>query len=213
MKCYELSQKHFGISSKETAFSILNLSFVKGNRGQLSGQFGAKKLRKRAIEMYKETIGYETAEVAESMFMLADVYSVEDSYQKALSLYTESYEIRKKIFSEESEEVAQSLAGLASIKSDLQDTATAEKYYLEALRIREKLHGRHHLKVALVCVNLGALYKTMGKLELTVPLYKRALEIRERKLGPKHPLTERIRKNFKRAEIDFKSKESSLKIK
>jgi tetratricopeptide (TPR) repeat protein len=60
----------------------------------------------------------------------------------------------------------------------------------------EQQQGAAHLDTAEAASILAELYRAQGKYEQAEPLYQRALAISEQQLGPQHPTTQIIRRNY-----------------
>jgi len=133
-----------------------------------------------------ETALGEHSELAETLNILAEIYTLQVNYTDAESLFLRSLEIWEKALGTEHPNVAATLNNLAFLYREMGRYAAAEPLHLRSLEIKEKALGKEHPDVAKTLNNLASLYREMGRYEDAEPLYLKSLKIREKALGKEH---------------------------
>jgi len=133
-----------------------------------------------------KNFGPEHPDVAKVLNNLANLYSTQGKYGRALPLHNRALEIKEKVLKPEHPDVASSLNDLAVLYHDQDKYEDALSLYERALAIREKVLGPEHPNVADTLYNLAILYKNQENYEKALLLYERALAIREKVLGSEH---------------------------
>ncbi|HEV8483750.1 MAG TPA: tetratricopeptide repeat protein, partial [Blastocatellia bacterium] len=157
-----------------------------GLRG--AGKFSeALALGERALEIRERTVGKDHADVAQSLFNLANIHKDQGDFDKAEDLYRRALEIREKALGREHPHVAQALNNLAILYKDKGDFANAEQFNRCALDILEKALGPEHPAVAGSLGNLAEVARLRGNYTDAEDLNQRSIEILQKALGPEHP--------------------------
>jgi tetratricopeptide (TPR) repeat protein len=135
-----------------------------------------------------EKFGTRDPRLARTLNDLAAVYSTQEKYAEAESLYYRALEILKNALGAEHPDLATTLNNVAVLYDAQGRYSEAEALYRRALAIDEKALGPEHGDIATDLHNLAALYENQGKYTEAEPLYLRALAIDEKVLGPDHPI-------------------------
>jgi tetratricopeptide (TPR) repeat protein len=161
--------------------------------GYLNTQLGqytqAEELFKRALTQHEQLLGPMHYEVADDLFLLANVYGRQGRFDEAEPLFLRSLAIREKVLGANHLKVARSLIGLTTLYRKQKKFALAESMGLRALGILEKSLGADHPDLASILNQLANLYFDADKFDQAEPLFRRALAIRMKTLGPDHPDT------------------------
>ena len=140
-----------------------------------------------ALALRKKYSPTEDAQVAISLFHMANVHQRQADYDKAESLYHQAESIQEKVLGPEHPDLANTFNALGNLNNDKGDYARAESFYLRALKIREKALGHDHLDVATVLHNLGVLSYYKGNYAQAESYYQRALKMEVKIAGPEYP--------------------------
>jgi serine/threonine-protein kinase len=142
---------------------------------------------KDALELRKQTLGAEHADVAATMNNLALVLHAKGDFPAAEKLYRDALEMRRKLFGEKSREVGASLNNIGLFFKDKGDYEASESHLRQALKLRRELFGASHVDVAETLNELGVLMHRQGKFAQAEPFAREALAMRRGLLGEDHP--------------------------
>jgi serine/threonine-protein kinase len=140
-----------------------------------------------ALELRRQVLGIEHADVASTQNNLALLLHARGDFDEAERFYQGSLAMRRRLFGEKSPEVAASLNNFGLFLKDKGDYAAAESHLRQALDLRRALFGSVHTDIAETLNELGVLMKKGGDLAAAEPLYREALEMRRHLLGEDHP--------------------------
>ncbi len=146
----------------------------------------AEPLAQKALAIREKWLGPDHLEVAQSLNILAELYSELNKQPEARLLYQRALRIREQALGPNHPDVAQSLNYLAILAKEQGNFREAEPLYQKALTIREQTLGLNHPLVAQSLNNLANLSKSQGNFRAAEPLYQRALAIQEKALGIEH---------------------------
>ena len=144
-------------------------------------------LLKDALELRRQALGPEHADVASTINNLALVMHAMGDFGAAEQFYQDALKMRRKLFGEKSAEVTASLNNLGLFLKDKGDYEAAESHLRQALALRRALFGAVHIDVAETLNELGVLLKKKGDFPAAEQLYREALEMRKKLLGEDHP--------------------------
>ena len=147
----------------------------------------AASLAEQAIALRRELFGDDSAEVADSREVLAQVKLVQADYDAARELLGRVRDVRASRFGRESVEYAKALYGMASLEMQMSNDAQAAEILERVLPLRERLLGSDHLDVARTLNLLAIVSRRLDRPDRAEALYRRAITIYERTLGPDHP--------------------------
>jgi len=157
---------------------------------------------RRALSL-REEFGRESAEVAESLHILAILYHRKRDYVQAEPLYRRAVAIYEKLFGGDDLHVAEVDANLGEMYKSKGDYNAAERTLIRVVEIREKKLDPNDLNLGYAVNNLGLLYQTRGEYGRAEQLFSRALKIFERAFGPDDPSVATVLNNLAEA---FRSK-------
>jgi len=120
---------------------------------------------------------------------IANVYSDQGIYEKALNYYEKALSIREKVLGTEHPDTASTYNNIANVYTNQSDYKKALEYYGKALSICEKVLGTEHLYTASTYNNIALVYSNQSDYERALEYYGKALSISERVLGSEHPDT------------------------
>jgi CHAT domain-containing protein/Tfp pilus assembly protein PilF len=141
----------------------------------------------QALEIREQALGPDHADVAKSLFNLANIQSDKGDYAKAEPLYRRALEIRERALGPDHISLASYLNNLGLHYSETGDYAKAQPLLRRGLEILERTLGPDNIGLGNTLNNLAGLYNRMGDVIEAERLYTRALAIREKALGPEHP--------------------------
>lgn len=144
-------------------------------------------LHREALAIRRELRGNEDADVAASLYGLAEV--IENDYRpdEAQPFYREALAIRRKVLGNEHVDVATSLRGLASALGGEYRLQESEVLFREALALRRKLLGNEHSDVASSLQELAYVLGKQDKLAEAERLGYEALAMQRKLLVTDHP--------------------------
>jgi serine/threonine-protein kinase len=146
----------------------------------------ASELVERALESRRELFGVDSAEVADSRLLLANVRTAQADYDAARELMDQALALRGSLFGEETEEYAEALYGKARVEVFAANDREARDLIERVLALRERLHGPDSIEVAKVLDVLGIVSRRLDDPEQAEAAYRRSLAIGERVLGSEH---------------------------
>lgn len=165
-----------------------------------------KKEYESALPMFEESLaidaelyGRDHPEVAAKINNLALLMRVQGDYVGAKPLYEEALEIYERCNGRNHPEVALTLGNIAGMLNDQKNFEAAKPLFDESLAIFESVYGRDHPNVATAINNVALLMLSrdpVGSREEAMKLGREACLICERALGPSHPLTHQMRRNW-----------------
>ena len=114
-------------------------------------------------------------DVIESLNSVANMYTDQNKYIEAESIYKWALQISEKSINQYPSFMALSLNNLALLYCDQGRYEEAEPMYKRSLEIRERILGSEHPDVALSLNNLAELYRIQGRYVEAEPLFNRVL--------------------------------------
>ena len=130
----------------------------------------------KALEIYKDNGKQENI----AMFYndLANIYSFQAKYQKALKLYRKALKINTSILGEKHPAIAINHNNIGQLLDTLRDSDGALKEYEEALKILifNKYH-ENHKDFAMIYNNIATILAKQGDYEASLALFKKSLAI------------------------------------
>lgn len=126
-------------------------------------------------------------DIANCLFWIAELHTVQGSYCEAELLYQEALRLRQRQLGDEHLDIANCLDSLAALYRWQGRYCESESLYEKALALKLNLLGNEHPAVAVSLNNLAALYYWQERYGEAEPLYKQALSLRRQLLGPEHP--------------------------
>ncbi len=147
----------------------------------------AEEAARRALALRREASTDTSADVAESLDLLATLAHDRGEVEAAAELSLEALAIARRARPAAHPIV---IAALTGHSTNLQvqgryDEALALRR--EALTLAQQVHGRDHAEVGYLMQDLGYLEARSGRPRAAVPLYRQALTTQRRLLGPRHP--------------------------
>ncbi|WP_086933672.1 tetratricopeptide repeat protein [Agarilytica rhodophyticola] len=128
--------------------------------------------------------------LADTLTLLASVYTYSGKYKDAEPLFEESLGIYKKLLSKDelsqSVAYAETLALYGEFKYYTADYDEAKKYLVEAIDILSPLANGQHEELATALNNLAVLQHTEGKFDSAKKNMQQAIEIQKNILGEEH---------------------------
>lgn len=159
----------------------------------------AKEYYTQALKLREQLFGMESAEVAQTLSGLGELYQTQEALQDAENCYIRALEIRKKATHPVDADIATSLADLAGIYDEQGNYIQAEEYYRQARALRERVSRApiyQSTDTAQLYGNMARFYRVVGRYEQAAELYQYALEIYQRVLGPEHRKVALILNNY-----------------
>ena len=141
------------------AFTLSNLGYLQLNKSRFDLAVETLLL---AWEKFQIAQKQSTAEAADCLSRLSQVYRTQGKQNQALEFETMALQTRQKLFGDNSEEVAASYneLGLIHTLSD-NDLDKALEMYEKAQALYQKIHGENHPKLAIAAINIGINYQRL----------------------------------------------------
>jgi serine/threonine-protein kinase len=144
-------------------------------------------LAAEALRLRRETLPAGSAEAAESMDQLGEIYRLKADEARAEPLLRAALAARRAGLAADDPAVIESLGHLGRLLEDLGRFAAAEEPFRHALAASERRFGKDSVETARRLDDLATNQSDLGRRSAAFELLRRALEIRERKLGPNAP--------------------------
>ncbi|MBL0157232.1 MAG: serine/threonine protein kinase [Bryobacterales bacterium] len=179
----QLSRKNMGADHPAVATATDALGKVLGEQGKYA----------EAIPVLEEAVrlrsapGAAAADLASSLYELANVYFYAGRYPEAEALNQRVLAISRRIYGERHPRVAEALVNLGAIQQDLGHYAEAERFHRQALPITQAYYGADHYRTASNITMVARALVFQKRLEEAVALLQQALAIQQRVFGKSHP--------------------------
>ncbi|MBL8852328.1 MAG: CHAT domain-containing protein [Planctomycetaceae bacterium] len=141
-------------------------------------------LLQRVIELQKEILDGDHADLATSYSSLADMYDSMGDVSRAREHYSRALQVLETVVGNRHVRYGICLHNLAKLEAADGDLAKSEALYSETLIIFENAYGRRHPEVATVLSNLA---DVCAETKQAISLLRESLEIRAETLGKSHP--------------------------
>jgi stress response protein SCP2 len=141
----------------------------------------------RILAINEKKLGKDHPDLVTNLDDLAEIYSAQERYKEAESLYQRSLEINEKAFKNDTK-LAQSLENLADLYYQQERYGDAEPLYQRSLKIKKIVSGNNHPDIAVSSKKLALLYVTpeYENYEEAEQLFKKCLSIEEKHFGKDH---------------------------
>ena len=154
-------------------------------------------LHERALAINEKVLGPEHPETAFSLTLLGFQFQAKGDFAGARPLHERVLVTCEKVFGPDHPNTAFHLSGLATCVQAQGDLERARLLLERALTINEKVHGPQNDSTAQSFNRLAILLHDQGELTDARMYYQHALATLEIS-SPKHPNTNRLRRNFAR---------------
>jgi tetratricopeptide (TPR) repeat protein len=143
-----------------------------------------------------QVLGEEHPYVATFLNNLAGSLKAQGKYDEALIYANQSLDINKRVLGNEHPSTLTSIACVAGNLQAKGDYAAAEPFLRQVISGKSRILGNEHPEMASALNNLAGLLKNTGRSEVAHLCGWLALAIATRALGPNHPITKQLRKNW-----------------
>jgi len=147
----------------------------------------ALSLARRAVQLYHEGSGPQSADVAGATNMVGSVLRELGDRVGARAAHEQALAIFEHVLGPDHPNVATLVTNLGLVLRDLGKLGEARAALERALVISERVYGQDHPSVASGVNTLGLVLQDLGELAGARAAYERALAIDERVYGPEHP--------------------------
>jgi non-specific serine/threonine protein kinase/serine/threonine-protein kinase len=152
------------------------------------GLYGnAQPLLERALQIRRDRLGTDHADVADSLEELGRLLQNTGRYEQARPLFEEALAIREAVSPRDDAAVVESLINLANLHRSKGETAPARTLYGRALALSDTTFAPDDPRLGDVLNSIAELMRRTGEYQAARPLYEKSLAIREKALGPEHP--------------------------
>mgnify|MGYP003345495697 CR=1 FL=1 len=151
------------------AITLSNLGYLQLNKGRFDLAVETLQLAWGKFQVAQKQ---STAEAADCLSRLSQVYRTQGKQNQALEFETMALQTRQTLFGDNSEEVAASYneLGLIYTLSD-NDLDKALEMYEKAQALYQKIHGENHPKLAIAAINIGINYqRQIGRAHVRTPV-------------------------------------------
>jgi len=132
---------------------------------------------------------FEKEEIGRLFNYIANVYSNQGEYAKALKWHYKSLVIKEKVLGLEHPSTATAYNNIALVYSRQGEYANALEWHYKSLVIKEKVLGLEHPSTATTYNNIALVYSRQGEYANALEWYHKTLIIDEKVLGLEHPDT------------------------
>ncbi len=180
----EISRRHFGPDSIETATDLQNIATVLWNQERLSE---AETVARQALSMRLAITGPDSVATASSLQNLGAILLDQEKIAEAEDCFRQAVTLREKIYDGVHPNLAQSLSGLSNVL--MKDGRRQESLELaeRSVQINREVFGPDHSDLAIQLNNLGKRFYQLGDYEKAADSLREALAIWQRTLPPEHP--------------------------
>jgi len=132
---------------------------------------------------------FEKEEIGRLFNNIANVYSKQGEYAKALEWNQKSLVIKEKVLGLEHPSTAITYNNIADVYSSQGEYAKALEWNQKSLVIKEKVLGLEHPSTATTYNNIADVYSSQGEYAKALEWNQKSLVIKEKVLGLEHPST------------------------
>ena len=182
--------------TKTNFIELRDAAIALRERGQLPQ---AERAALAAVELGPALYGPQHFAVADSLNMLALVYTDQAKYAEAVKAYERAIPILQQVFGGMSKEAGQAAGNLGLTLTKAGDYAEARPLFEKVLEIMEETTGPDSLDTALAVNNLAYMLDSAGDHAAARPFHERAYTTRRQALDDVAKRLLEIRRGFKRA--------------
>jgi eukaryotic-like serine/threonine-protein kinase len=176
-------RRHLPANDPAVAKAMLALGGVLEDRGAYEQSIA---ILEQTVELYS-TPGSEPAELADSLYELANAYFYAGNYQRSEEINERVLTMYKQIYGEHHPRVADVLINLGAIRLDLGHYPEAEQYDRQALGIVQAWYGKDNPETATDLTILARSLVYQKRFDEASDLLQQSLAIKERTFGKVHP--------------------------
>jgi len=180
-RALDLRQALFEAPNAELAESLHRLGVQLRKKGDMAG---AEPALIAAVEQ-RRVVAPGSAELAESIAELGNLYYYTGKYDRARELFAEDLEIRRAVG--EKRGIAEALNDMGLLHASRGEPEVAVGYYREALALHREIFGPDHPAVGVNLFNVGRALQDTGDFAAAQPMFEEVLAIDTRAYGPEHP--------------------------
>lgn len=147
----------------------------------------ALSLIETSLDARRRTLGENHADVAQSLYSLAEVQRNMGRFQEAEDHGLQALVIQRQLLGSDHLDIARTLISLGRIVRIRGDFDTATTYFEEALAMYRRLLGEEHQQVAQAIFLLAFTLEGQSAYDRAEPLHREALAMRRKLLGEEHP--------------------------
>lgn len=156
----------------------------------------AETLYREALEIQREELGEEHADVGRTLNDLGVTLGMRGDLAAAEDLYSRSLEIQRRELGAKHPDTIDTLSNLGSILWEKGDFEGGETVAREVLILQREVLGDEHPDVAFGMSSLATMLSNQGKYDEAEELFRAALDLRRRLLGDEHPEVGTTMNNF-----------------
>ncbi|MCK4414882.1 MAG: CHAT domain-containing protein [Candidatus Eisenbacteria sp.] len=168
------------LAPADSLTAVVEESYARGRYAE------AIEAQQRQLAVYRQFLGEERPEIAESLLNLGFLTARGGDHVAAEPLYREALEMRRRLLGDEHPDIALNLNVLADVSRTRGDYPRADSLYREALAMARRLLGETHSDLAMILNNFAALLEKRGEYAESESMYRRALSIYREVLGEEH---------------------------
>jgi serine/threonine protein kinase/tetratricopeptide (TPR) repeat protein len=176
-------KRHLPANDPAVAKAMLALGGVLEDRGNYDQSIA---ILEQTVRLYS-THGSEPADLADSLYELANAYFYAGSYQRSEEINERVLTMYKQIYGERHPRVADVLINLGAIRLDLGHYPEAEQYDRQALDIVQAWYGKDNPETATDLTILARSLVYQKRFAEASDLLQQSLAIKERTFGKVHP--------------------------
>ncbi|MEN8164278.1 MAG: tetratricopeptide repeat-containing protein kinase family protein, partial [Acidobacteriota bacterium] len=180
----EISRRHFGLHSVESATDLQNIATVLWRQGKLSE---AETFARQALDMRLAITGGDSVATGSSLQALGHILRDQEKIVEAEDCFRRAVNLREKIYHGVHPHLAQSLSSLSEVLMKAGRRQESLELAERSVQINRQVYGPDHSELATRLNNLGNRYYQLGDYEKAADSLREALEIWRRTLPPEHP--------------------------
>jgi tetratricopeptide (TPR) repeat protein len=174
----------------------IDLGMLRNKAVQLAGHGYLEEARQMWEELLQLLPKTYDARHCECLEGLAETYTLQQQYDKAMTYYQDAAKHRKQLYGSDSLSAAFAVMNLGKVSYFMGNFTEAESHAREYIRLVSLNKGAEHPDVACGYQNLATLLHMQSKLNAAEQMYKIAIRICTNALGDANPTTVRIVRNY-----------------
>lgn len=140
-----------------------------------------------ALDLFRETTGEQSQEVATAMSALAGVLEEQGADLEADRLFQQALSMMRQHHPGDHPSIADILLSLANVNRELKRLDMAESYAADSIDMLERIYDQPHPDLAVVLNTMGRIQKDLKNYSAAADYFIRSLEIKRDVLGDDHP--------------------------
>jgi tetratricopeptide (TPR) repeat protein len=123
-------------------------------------------------------------------------YDIQEEYDKALEMYTESLQLKKEVYGDDNSSLTDTMSNMGRAFYNQEKYDKALEMYAELRQVLEAIYGYEDSSIADTINNMGNVYDSQGEYDKALEMYEESLRIKRAICGDDHSSVADIMSNM-----------------